>query len=1137
MRFSFKIAAFSFLFFMFSLGSHALAQTTGSIRGTVADATGAVLDGASVKVISQETEITRVIQTDATGQYLVPLLAVGLYTIEVDYSGFQQAIQKDIRLQTGENREVDFSLAPSGEKYEIQVNAYPIVVETTNPTLGQVITAEQVADLPLNGRNFTQLATLTPGATQSTNPYSQFNGGPGNETSIRGGYSLSVGGSRENATDWLLDGNDNNELTAGAIAILPSIDAIQEFKVLTSAYPAAYGTRGGPTVLVTTKSGTNQYHGSLFEYFRNDVLNARSYFAGDTKEKFNLNQFGATFGGPIKEKKTFFFASYEGVEQRKGRTIAAQVPTRLMKKGDFSESFADLPAQQIYNPFSTQIDSESGQLIRDPFKCDSNGNPITPTSAKLQIGGSPCNIIPNSMIDPIAKQMIALLPNPNQTGIISGNYISSPVQTLDDTKFALRLDHNFSANDTLFARFSYDQASSLLPSGLPGYGTSGGGFGSTEIFANHGRNAVISETHIFSPKTINAASFGFNRIFNSIRSYGTGQYLSDQLGIANANGGSIIASGLTDAVFGGGFWGVGDSAYTPFQGGTNIFHTRDELSLVRGSHALSIGGEVRRFQLNTMAAGFQDGLWFFDNRYTAGIIPGTSAFVTDSGSPIASFLLGLPSFGMINQVFQGSTRGTRWTEFRPYVQDDWKVLPNLMINLGLAYNVTTPKVEVTNRQTNFDWDTGAFLIAGSNSGRTAGVHTYWGGLEPRVGFAWSSHNNANWAVRGGYAIFHDSGWNLGSQTLWQNPPFVTAPTFSPDNLYPSSTYTPEQGFPPRVQPTDPSQFVGSSINLQPSNAKLPMIQQFNLNIQRTLPAQILLTVSYTGSRGTHLLVANQNLNTPPPNTSGASSPYPEYGLVNCYCDRGHTRYDGLEIRAETKNPHHGIYMLLGYTYSKAFDNGLADYQGTPGGVSYFPLLGGNADKGLSETDLTHNFVGSLLYDLPVGKGQSFGNKMGGAANAVLGNWHINAIAHIHSGFPLFMTTAVNNSGTNLGGNSPGSNRPNRVCNGKLGGSSQSISEWFDTSCFVDPEPGTLGDASRSTLFGPDFVNFDVSLFKTVPLGVENAKMQFRAEAFNLFNHPQFGQPGTTEGQGTGFGVIQYTVGNPRLIQFAMKIMF
>jgi hypothetical protein len=556
---------------------------------------------------------------------------------------------------------------------------------------------------------------------------------------------------------------------------------------------------------------------------------------------------------------------------------------------------------------------------------------------------------------------------------------------------------------------------------------------------------------------------------------------------------------------------------------------------VRGNHALSIGGEFRRFQMNTLAAGFQDGYWSFTNQYTAGLTGGT--LDTSDGSPIASFLLGLPSFGQINQVFQGTTRGTRWSEYRPYIQDDWKLRPNLTVNLGFAYNVTPPKVEAHDRQSNFDWATGQFLIPGKTSGRTAGVTTDWTGLEPRIGFAWSPRNRADWSVRGGYAMFHDSGWNLGSQTLWQNPPFVAAPSWNADNLYPSSTETPEEGFPTPVEPTSTSQFAGDSLNFQPLNAKMGRVQQFDFSLQHQLPAQILMTVSYTGGRSSHILVGNENFNTPPPNTTNATGPYSQYVLVNCYCDRGKTRYDGLEVKAETKNTGRGLYALVGYTYSKGFDNGLADYQGTPGGVTYFPLtVAGNSDKGVSEVDTTNNFVASVLYNLPVGHGQRFGNNWSRVPDEVLGHWQFNTVAHVHSGFPLFMSTANNNSGTNLGGNTPGSNRPDRVCNGALRGSAQNINNWFNTACFTDPAAGGLGDSSRSALFGPDFVNFDMSLFKTEQLWNEHTKLQFRAEAFNAFNHPQFGQPGTTLDSGN-FGQIQYTINNPRLVQFALRITF
>src|SRR6516225_95165 len=310
-------------------------QANGSFSGTISDKTGSVITGATVKVSSQGTGVERETKTDDSGHYLVPLLPVAFYTVHVEASGFQPSEQKDLRLQIDEHREVDFTLNPASVSSTVEVTATDVAVQTTNPTLGQVITSEQVSTLPLNGRDFVQLATLTPGTTQETNPNSFFNGGASSEVSARGTFSLSVGGSRVQSTDWLLDNNDNNELTAGAISILPSIDAIQEFKVLTYNYSAEYGTRAGPTVLVTTKSGSNSYRGTVFEFFRNTKLDARSFFAA-TREQFNLNQFGAALGGPIQKNKTFFFVDYQGKRQRHGVPFSGLIPTQAMMNGDFS---------------------------------------------------------------------------------------------------------------------------------------------------------------------------------------------------------------------------------------------------------------------------------------------------------------------------------------------------------------------------------------------------------------------------------------------------------------------------------------------------------------------------------------------------------------------------------------------------------------------------------------------------------------------------------------------------------------------------------------------------------------------------------------------------------------------------------
>src|SRR5882724_6153388 len=373
-------------------------QASGSFSGTVVDTTGSVVSGATVKVTSQGTGLSRETKTDDTGHYLIPLLPVAYYTIRVESQGFQAVEEKDVRLQVDAHREPDFTVTPASATTTVEVSASEVAVQTTNPTLGQVITEQQVAQLPLNGRDFVQLATLTPGVTQETNPNSFFNGGPSSEVSTRGSYSLSVGGSRAQSTDWLLDGNDNNELTAGGISILPSIDAIQEFKVLTYNYSAEYGTRAGPTVLVTTKSGSNQLHGSLFEFFRNTSLDARSYFAA-SREKFNLNQFGGALGGPIKKDKTFFFIDYQGRRQRKGVAFNGFVPTAAMRTGDFSSDLYGVPlasgTQVLYNSYSVV-----GPNGRDPFMCDGTGNPLPVAANGTQAAGTPCNKIPAGLINP-----------------------------------------------------------------------------------------------------------------------------------------------------------------------------------------------------------------------------------------------------------------------------------------------------------------------------------------------------------------------------------------------------------------------------------------------------------------------------------------------------------------------------------------------------------------------------------------------------------------------------------------------------------------------------------------------------------------------------------------------------------------
>jgi hypothetical protein len=1197
-------------------------QATGSFSGTVTDNSGAVLSGAKVTVTAQATNASRDATTDDTGHYLIPLLGVGDYTLHVEAAGFKTSAAKDVRLQIDEQRELDFKLVPASVSSTVEVNATEVAVETSNPTLGEVITSHEVAELPLNGRDFVQLATLTPGVTQETNPNSFFNGGPSSEVSARGTFSLSVGGSRAQSTDWLLDGADNNELTAGGIAILPSIDAIEEFKVLTYNYSAEWGTRAGPTVLVTTKSGTNQWHGSLFEFFRNTKLDAATYNFGNpsAKQQFNLNQFGGTVGGPIQKDKTFFFLDYQAKRQRHGIPFDGLVPTAAMMNGDYSnDPYGNPNSLQLLNPYG----SSAAPFVPTAFICNNTGGtltPIAPNPDGTQTGtGSsvPCDMIPSAMFDPAGKSLIGLYPASNASNSELGfNFVNTPVRKLNEGEFDIKLDHNFSAKDRAFARFSYDQAYSFVPGGSSGFAEAGA-FASTQQITNHGRNVVVSEQHLFSDKTINQFSAGFNRIFNHILSYGTGTCEAAALGIQGADLGSAcdgitgypagLNQATTDCVSCGlsstqlsNYWSVGDRGFSPFVGGTNVWHFADSLDMIRGRHDIRVGIGIRLNQMNVLTNGFGDGYFLVFGTYT--------------GDASADLLLGQLDGSIHDQTFLGATTGRRWKMFRPYVQDDWRVSDTLTLNLGLAWSLTTPIKEAEGRQANFNYATGQYLIAGSAPGiagctncvvtnGNVGIKFDKTAIEPRIGFAWKPANIANTVLRGGYSIFHDSAWSQGAQGLWQNPPYyaevdnfnnfagspVTAsnPTGLAGLPCPYGNATAanpvncglefsllQANLSPILSPPNPDTFTGT-IQTQPLNFKQGMVQQFNLNIEHQLPAAVVLTLGYAGARSSHILNdgLNQNIGAPQACAGGPAAvtgytlgcgsngyfaaPYGEFTSVDNNSDNGRARYDSLQVKGEKNS--HGLYTLLSYTYSRAFDSGLPDGLGTLPGAMYWPLPGASKlDWSLSQINLNNQFTASVLYDLPFGKGQRWGGGWNGVTNGVLGNWKVNVIEKAISGFPLFVVASNNGnfsgSGVNFAWNGNSLNRPNEVGNPNVGGAEggrtdcpaqvHTLQNWFNPCAFADAPFGELGDTARAPLYGPRFVNTDFSVIKDIPLAFrEGAFVQFRAEFFNLLNHPHFFMPGTAAASmqdvdsPASFGVVNQTLNDPRFIQLGLKVIF
>jgi hypothetical protein len=1160
--------------------THLYGQATASLSGTVADKSGAVIPSAAVTVTSQQTGQSRAAKADGAGHYLVPMLPVGVYKVRVGAENFQAAEIADVRLQVDEARELNFSLVPAGVQTTVAVEADAVSVETSTPSLGQVITSQQVTELPLNGRDFVQLATLTAGATAETNPGSFFTSGSDSEVAARGSFSLSVGGSRPNSTDWLLDGVDNNELTAGGIGVFSSIDDIQEFKVLTYTYSAEFGSRAGPTVLVTTKSGTNNFHGSLFEFVRNTAFDAKGDFDTSTP-KFNLNQFGGSFGGPIRHNKTFFFADGEQKYQREGVTFTGLIPSMAMRNGDFSADPFGTPisGMAIANPNMIGASTSTTVYPNVYFQCDSSGNPIPANADGSQAAGTACNKIPSNLINGVGQAMINIYPRPNVNAGDSNasyNYVNEPVRSLNETKFDVRLDETLTDKDNLFARFSYDQAFSFVPGGAPTLAQSNP-FGSNENLINHGRNIGVGWSHVFSASTLNQATLGYDRIFDYIASLGNFTCESAILGIPNAdlgcssNGtpvtGGSYSQGLVATQVYGGYWSLGDRGYSPFQGGTNIFSFKDDLDLIRGKHEIHTGIDFRDNQMNVGTAAFGSGYWLigaFGNFTGAG---------SAAGNPEADLLMGITGGAIHDQTYDGATTGRRWKIYRPFVEDDWRVTPSLVLNLGVAWDMTTPISEIHNRMANYIPSTGQLLIAGQKGvSRSAGINMYWGAYEPRVGLAWKVLGSDKTVLRLGFGMYHDSSWNQGAQGLWQNPPnlgesdqfpatflagcaFATSYCATTLNQTPELNFNLSSGFTALPTAQNAANFVGT-FYYEPPNFQPGRVHQFNANVERQLPGNVLLTAGYAGSVGGHLLVIGNNLNTDSPSGCGSISGYtlgclsggapysypytpPNFNAVLLFGDAGKTHYNSLQLKAETKAPKRGLYALVAYTYSRTYDNGLSDGLGSELSAPYFPLPNWQKlDWSLSQINLDQSFTGSFIYDLPFGKGRSFGGNWNTPTNAALGDWQFTLIERISSGFPVPLIDSSNQSGTtfNTGGNDNNYNRPNQVPGCNPYAANHGHHQWINASCFVAPPSGELGNAARVPVVGPDFVNSDFSAIKRFPLPREEMGLDFRAEFFNLFNHPQFGMP-VSDINAAGFGSVNSTVNNPRLIQLALKLTF
>jgi outer membrane receptor protein involved in Fe transport len=1042
---------------------------TGTIAGSVRDSQGAGVPSAMVTFVETSTNATIKTQTDGTGDYVSPPLRPGIYKVTAEAQGFKTQIRNTVTLRVQDRLRIDFDMAVGAVSENIIVTTDTPIVQAETSSLGQVITANQITELPLNGRDYIQLATLSTGVVRTS---SGTNGNVGG-SSTGGQNSFVANGTRGTLNNFLLDGIDNNSNDNGGVVLRTNVDAIQEFKLQTNSYSAEFGRSGGAVVNAITKSGTNRYHGNVFEFFRNSALDARGYFepTTDRKASFKQNQFGGTLGGPIVKDKLFWFGDYQGTRIRNPMTLSSNVPTPEERSGDFS---ADDP-------------------ITDP----GTGNPF------------PGGMIPGGSIDPISQAYMNLYPDPNQPPGGDFNFIISPVESDTINQGDGRVDYNFSPSNQFFLRYSMSRRTDIRPSPLPGLAN--GGDSSTGVGHENTYGASFGFTHTFTPTTVNEVRFGFNQVHVRRGVPVDGNVLpSAELRVPGVPDDARV-NGLTLFAPTGGFRRVGDPRYAPTILTSQERQITDVLSLVRGKHTFKLGGEIRWSQFNISQEAAPRGQFQFNGKYT--------------GNPLADMLLGMPSRANISTVIGMYNR-----QHVPalFIQDDWKVTPRLTLNLGLRWDYFSPLTEANNRQSNFDYATGALIVAGQNGASDALVTADKGNFSPRIGFAWTPTADAKTVIRGAYGIFY-SGQEIRTAAPLQlaynlpffyEPLFLTAPNGPP-------AFTVSEGFPS----LDPNQAVNPGVTSVDAHLHTPYFQSWNLAVQRQLPAAISLELAYAGSKGTHLQsVTDPNQVATPGDGSNIQGdrPFPQFGGFTAIRNIGSSHYNALQVKVE-KHTSHNLYFLSAFTYSKAINDLPEICCAAPFAQNSYDLA---AERGVADFNQKLRWVMSFDYEIPFGGSHShLDNRV---VNAVLGGWHVGGIYTLASGFPFSAYQNDDPSGTGT----QGVPRPNQLRDGNLPRGQRTWERWFDVSAFeqLAEGSGVFGNAPRNGLIGPGQNVLDWELRKEFKIA-ETQRLEFRTEFFNAFNHPNFAQPDNFIDDGDSAGVISDTAIPMRQIQFGLKYNF
>ncbi|HWQ55465.1 MAG TPA: TonB-dependent receptor [Bryobacteraceae bacterium] len=1059
-------------------GYAAAQQPAANILGTVTDSTDAVVPQAAVSATNLQTGLVRRTITDGSGHYVILNLPIGAYKVEVEHPGFRRAALENVTLEVDQRARIDVQLQVGEVTGTVDVLAEAPLLQTADSSVGQVITNRTISELPLNGRNFYQLASLAPGVAFVSS------GAP----IIRSNYiNVVMNGSRGHATSFLMDGVDTSEHHAGGTYVRPTVDAIEEFKTISNNFSAQYGRSPG---LITTaiKAGTNQFHGSAWEFLRNDKLDAPNYFA-KTAPPLRYNQFGAALGGPVKRDRTFFFASYEGTRVREGLNFNTPLPTAANRAGDFS-------SRAIFDPRTTSA-VEGGGFVREPF---------------------PGNVIPQDRFSPQAQALLQFIPLPNTAG---GTLLIAPSRATTGDQVIGRVDQRITDRDQLFVRYAlnYDRIRDPNP------------FPTIDAIPQlaKGQNAAVRYTRTFRPNLLNSFTVAYNRsrLFLDNAPNVKGTDYTNAAGIRGFEQTAPEFPGLPYASIAG-YGTLNDGLDQPKQNVIDSKQIANDLSWVRSSHTLRTGVEYRRLRAITRDTAYNRGLFSFSGTFTQ-----NPAAPTGTGNGFADFLLGLPASA--TRSFPIETNGTYGNYWGLYVEDSWRVNRSLTLNLGLRYEYSPFFTGLRNVLAGFDPSTGAIIlpdpidlaaqpvaaraypfyqdtiVTTSSLGLPASVTpSSKTNFAPRAGFAWQPQQRT--VVRGGWGVFWIYPINdiLGNNFL--APPFIIYDTALNNSPVPNRNFG--DFF---LGAPIPSAFGTPSISAAPLHGRNAYTNEWNLSLQRALTSSLSVEAAYVGQKGTHLQ-RRQPVNRPDPGPGAvqARRPFPRFSDISLGAWDTDSNYHALQLRAEQRLAR-GLTFTASYAFSKSIDNN-SDYFSGPLDFRNLRL-----ERAVSNFDVPHRFVASYAYELPFGAG---GLRLGGPVNALVAGWQLSGILTAQSGLPF--TPGVSGDFANIGSG----NRPNRIASGKL--DNPTVDRWFDPTAFTLPAQYTFGNSGRNILRGDGLFNWDFSASKLTRLG-ERASLQFRAELFNVLNTVNFGAPVSTINVQTAGRVLG--AGAARIVQFGLKLRY